>query len=120
MNARFAKAYVDGDVQHARMLDVIADAVDGDVDGWTVEAGGIEIDVRPNEDCRSRQHNTDPDDFVFFPFTLDIETVDEAADLDEFLRVISSVMRRLHSDGMRIVVACDWESQLPGGGRLGF
>lgn len=116
----FAKAYIDGDVKHATILNLVADAVDGDVHGWTVEANGIEIDVRPNDDFRSKGRRSDPDDFVYFPFTLDVEAVDAVVDLDGFLAVLSSLMQRLHSERMRVVAACDWESQLPGGGRLGF
>jgi len=116
----FAKVYVDTSLEHDRLLQVTADAVFGTVDDWTILADGVEIDVRPNDDFRSAYCTIDPDDFLYFPFALDVESVTEAITIDSFIALLSEVMNRLHVRGMRVVVACDWEGRLPGSGRLGF
>ncbi len=120
MVARFAKAYVDGGLDRTSVLELVAKAVNGSIDGWTIEASGIEIDVDRNENICRGPAKVESDDFIYFPLALDIEAVSDSVDLDKFLRVISSLMEGLHSKGIRVVVACEWESRLPGRGRLGY
>ena len=115
----FAKAYVDGNIEHAALLQLVAGAVAGDADGWTVVAETAEIDVLANDDARSNRQEDNLDDFVYFPYALDIEAAATPVPLDDFIKIVSSVMIRLEKEGLRVVVACDWEERLPGGGRLG-
>ncbi len=120
MNELYAKVYVDQGVKHDDLISIVADAVGGEASRWTVEAPGLEIDVRPNDDHRSPQRTLDADDFVYFPFALDVEAVNDGVSVEAFVGLLSKLMLNIRSAGPRLVVACDWESELPGEGRLGF
>lgn len=120
MDDLFAKFYVDTTLDHGRLLAAVARILGGEVSRFTVESPVVEADVRPNDDHRSPQRASAPDDFVYFPFTLDVEPAGGGTDLDAFLAAISAIMVGLAEADMRVVVACDWEDRLPGGGRLGF
>lgn len=120
MEDLFAKLYVDTSLEHGSLLATVARILDGEVADWTVESQVIEADVRPNDDYRSPERASSPDDFVYFPYTLDVEPSGSGPGLEAFLQEVSKVMLGLSDSGMRVVVACDWEDRLPGGGRLGF
>jgi hypothetical protein len=120
MEDLFAKFYVDTSQSHEALLDSVARILNGEVNDWTVESQVIEADVRPNDDYRSPERASSPDDFVYFPYTLDVELTDGGQGLQAFLDEVSKVMIGLWDSGMRVVVACDWEDRLPGGGQLGF
>ena len=120
MNTLFAKFYVDTSWQHASVLGGVAKILDGEVVRWTVETKVVEVDVRPNVDYRLPGRMSSPDDFVYFPYTLDVEAVAAGVELKTFLAAVAMLMIGLANLEMRLVVACDWETQLPGNGRLGF
>ena len=120
MEDLFAKFYVDSSLEHGSLLATVARILDGEVDNWTVESQVVEADVRPNDDYGSPEGASSPDDFVYFPYTLDVEPVAGDTKLQAFLGAISKIMVGLADSGMRVVVACDWEDRLPGRGRLGF
>jgi hypothetical protein len=120
MSELYAKLFVDTRMGHADILKTTADAVKGQLQQWTIEAADVEIDVRPNDDYNSPQRALAPDDFLYFPFALDVEASSDAVPLKRFLDVLSQLMQQFATAGMRVVVACDWEDDLPGGGRLGF
>jgi hypothetical protein len=120
MDELFATFYVDSSRPYAGVLQAVAKVLDGEVARWTVETEFLEVDVRSNDDYRSPQRASSPDNFLYFPYTLDVEAVGGNVGLDPFLAAVSKLMIGLAGLGMRVVVACDWEEQLPGRGRLGF
>ena len=120
MSELYAKLFVDTSADHAALLRVVRDCTNGVQDDWTIVSSSVEAEVRPNDDSRLPARDDSPDDFVYFPFTIDIEPVNAGCGLDEFLKGISTIVVGLAQSGMRVVAACDWEDALPGGGRLGF
>jgi hypothetical protein len=119
MEDLFAMLYVDTSLDHRSLLESVARFLDGEVADWTVESQAIEADVRPNDDYRSPERASSLNDFVYFPYTVDVESVGSTG-LEAFLGAISKIMFGLAGSRMRVVVACEWEDRLPGGGRLVF
>jgi hypothetical protein len=56
---------------------------------------------------------------VYFPYTVEVVTDGDPGAPSTYLGFVGGLMRKLHADGMQVVAACDWESDLPGNGRLG-
>jgi len=97
----------------------VSAAVAGRIEVGTVVGAGCEIDARSNDDYSPEVLQRDPTDFVYFPYTVEIEAASEGMGLKRYLGVVATVMEALAGSGMRVVAACDWEDRLPGGGRLG-
>ncbi len=103
------------------LLSSVADACNGRIvgNGWTIAAGEYEIDVRPNDDSSDDLRRLHPGNFLYFPYTVEV-VVDRDRDVtSEYVSFVGFLMDWLHAQGMQVVAACDWESDLPGGGRLG-
>lgn len=120
MSELYTKLFVRSERAHPDLLALVADACDGKVEeGWTVVAGEYEIDVRPNDDATGEAQREHPGDFLYFPYTVEVVTDVNACETADYIDFVGSLMNRLHSEGMQVVAACDWENELPGGGRLG-
>lgn len=112
----YSKLYILTTDSHAELLECLAAATGGSIDGWTVVAQGYEIDVRPNR-VAPELVGTD-NVFLAFPFTAEIVANGRPLGLDEFLAHVARLMKYLHERQMGVVAACDWEERLPGGGGL--
>lgn len=67
---------------------------------------------------RSNLENSSPDDFLQYPYAIEVFADGKAVSLEEYLGFVSRLMTTLYDKGMDVVVACDWEERLPGGGKL--
>lgn len=120
MSDLYAKMFVSTARTRAELLAVVAKALDGARRGSTVVTPECEADVRGNDDYSPEALGADPTDFVYFPYTVEIFSSGEDPRIDAFLETASFLMNHLFSAGMKVVVACDWEDQLPGRGKLGL
>lgn len=117
----YTKLFVQSQVSHEELLSLVARTCGGNVEaGWTVVAGDYEMDVRPNEDSTEAARHEHPGDFIYFRYTVEVVTESDSDAPAAYLGFVSSLMQKLHSEGMQVVAACDWEGDLPGGGRLGI
>jgi hypothetical protein len=114
----YSKIFVKGDCTHAELLSLVAHALPGMIDDWTVVGNDCEVDVRPNEDYSPEALESAPTDFVYFPYT--VEVVSTCVECTDHVRTVSALMRAIHDRGMPVVTASDWENTLPGKGRLGI
>ena len=114
----FSKIFVKGDCTHAALLSLVAEALPGEIDDWTVVGDDCEVDVRPNEDHSPEALRRDPTDFVYFPYT--VEVASTGAGCTDHVHRVAVLMQAMHERGMQVVTASDWESELPGKGRLGI
>lgn len=101
------------------VVSAVAAAVSGRSELGTVTGMGCELDVRTNDDYSGQSLARDPSDFVYFPFTVEVEAARNNMPVDSYLSVVGRVMEALAISGMQVVAACDWEERLPGRGRLG-
>jgi len=116
----YTRLFVDGRSPLAGVLATVTASVSGRVESGTVFGAGCALDARTNDDYSSQALQRDPADFVYFPYTVEIEAAGERMSLKQYLGVVGTVMQALAGAGMRVVAACDWEDRLPGRGRLGL
>ena len=121
MSELYSKLFVQTPRSHPDLLTFVASASKGTVDdGWTVVSGLYEMDVRPNDESTEEAHRAHPGDFLYFPYTVEVVTESIAGETSDYVQFVASLMKQLYADGMQVVAACDWEDELPGGGRLGI
>ena len=104
----FCKLYVDGPLDRADLLSMLQKASGGVVDGRTLYARTYELDVSRNDEFDPRQ----PENFLFFPFLIDIEPKIDAP-RTEFVTDVGRLLQSLESSGIRAVASCDFEDELP-------
>jgi hypothetical protein len=91
-------------------------AVGGTMRGHTVNAGMFEVDVIGNDD-RPRGAVDPEDEFLFFPYLVEVEWLDRATSTAEMVAGITTILRELDRLGAEYVTAADFEHELPRGGR---
>jgi hypothetical protein len=69
-----------------------------------------EIDVRSNEEWDIMRVQ-DANEFLFYRFYADIEPV-VGADFEDYLRLVTSIVRELQASGCAAVPACDFEDSI--------
>ncbi len=116
----YTELFVNAPSDLGTLVSKVASAVSGTVDLDTVTGMACEMDVRKSDDYSPEMLARDPSDFIYFPYTVEIEPVRSDLDLERYLAVVGSVMESLARTGMQVVAACDWENRLPGRGRLGL
>lgn len=119
MEELYTKLFVSSERSYGDLLAFVADACGGKVEGGTVVFGVYEMDVRPNDEGTEGARRSHPGDFLYFPFTVEVVTEGDPDKAVSYVDFVGSLMNKLHVEGMKVVAACDWESDLPGGGRLG-
>jgi hypothetical protein len=106
----------DRDVQW--VMRYLADGLDGAVSVRTVTTPTIEVDVLRNGEYNRSRIGTSGDDFLYFPFMLDVSPANMTALKDEsFIEEVTRLLARLRLAGIRYVASCDFEQFLPDGGR---
>lgn len=107
--------FVDADYSFDDLCVWVAAAVEGTTERWTVTAPPLILDIEHNEYRRTGAR----DEFLRFPYVIAIQPIEMVElSLEEYLDRVGLLMEALAAGGMRVVAACDWEDQLPGGGRL--
>ena len=118
MSELYTKLFVRTDHSHAELLAQLAAALQGDVEGWTIALDDCEIDVRLNDEASASVRAQNADNFLYFPYTVEVVCDSVGGDVERYVSRVGSIMNTLHQAGMAVVAACDWEERLPGGGRL--
>ncbi len=109
----YCKVYVDSSAESSDLLAFIAGAVKGNVSLRAVENDLFEVTVFKNEDY-DKNKTTEIGGFVFYPYYLEIEPVDESVvSGEEYKRVVGYLLEALWGTGADAVAACDFEDELP-------
>lgn len=115
MSELFAKLFVRTERDLSSLISTVAEIVSGRVEPFGgVQAGNFELDVGANE----YRELTSEDDFMRFPYAIDVFVLSASVSEAEFVEFLSRAMRALHERRMQVVAACDWEESLPGRGKL--
>lgn len=109
----YCKVYVDSRNEGGDLLAFIAGTVKGNISLRTVGNDLFEVAVFKNEDY-DKNRTTEVGGFVFFPYYLEIEPVDESAvSSEEYKSLIGDLLEALWGTGADAVAACDFEDELP-------
>ncbi len=106
----YCKVYVDGNVSHASLITLISTLLDGRVERRSVSGTYFVADVFVNKQAK---FIAEPDDFVEWPFYLEIEP-DNAQNIDPqlYLNSLASLLSALNAKGLKVVPACGFENEL--------
>ncbi|WP_444929706.1 hypothetical protein ACJJIF_18230 [Microbulbifer sp. SSSA002] len=102
------KIFVNAKLSGDQLISWLLESFPGDIDGRTLITPLFEMDVISNEDFDKDKL----DDFVFYPFYLEIDASDEAEEVD-YISETGNLLRVLRSSDYAAVAACDFEEQLP-------
>jgi hypothetical protein len=75
----YCKIFINCDLTKNELIQTIAKLVKGSVNGWDIQASNCEIYVSKNKDFDEFQRHDYPDGFLFYPFYLDVEAIEDKA-----------------------------------------
>jgi hypothetical protein len=108
----YCKVYVDSNLESSDFLASIADVIKGNVSLRTVSNDLLEVSVFSNKDY-DRIRSGEVDGFVFYPYYLEIEPIDEVTVNSEVYKMsIDNLLKVLWGMGADAVAACDFEDEL--------
>lgn len=101
------------------LLTLIEQVTGGTKQGFVVTHEGVEFEVRNNprrkgvaSDELERLESSSKNGFVYTPYTVEAEPIDEAMALSEFVAVVRPVIETLRSIGFSVHVSSDLETEL--------
>lgn len=99
------------------LFKIVASSTPGNHGRSSIVAQPYVLDLARNP-YQSGLEGSDSGDFLQYPYTLEVFADSKDVSLEEYLGFVGRLMTALHGKGMDLVVACDWEARLPGGGKL--
>jgi hypothetical protein len=100
------------------LLDVVTSLAIGRRERRTVTREPYKLYVRPNDYRLQQDAGSRADDFLQYPYTVDILADSNDVHLEDYLGFVGQLLVALHAKEMDVVTACDWEDRLPGKGKL--
>lgn len=108
----YCKVYVACDLNHDKLISLIGDLTNGEINIQTIESSPLIIDVMSNEDF-DRALMGDQDGFVYFPYYLEIDSIDgESIDSQNYKSILNQLLRALRDHGAQTVPSCSYEDEL--------
>jgi hypothetical protein len=105
--------FVDADVRCERLAAQVAGAMRGVSDRCgSITAEWCAIDVRTNDDFHRRKRRDQPDGFLHFRFSLEIEPLANAP-RERYVAAVATLLESLWATGYAAAAACDFEDELP-------
>ncbi|EDN67695.1 conserved hypothetical protein [Beggiatoa sp. PS] len=108
----YCKVYVNTKMSQEMLLDFIANNFNGYIELRTVYSPFFEADVFKNEDADPLKAIFPDDGFLYYPYYLEIEPVDNIEQAS-YIAFIARLLSALWKMGAKAVAACDFEEELP-------
>lgn len=106
----YCKVYLDGVSDLNVIKTLLVEAVGSPIEGRTMQTSELLIDIFDN---RSAGPPASLDDFVRWPFYLEIEPRNnDDAELDSFLEKLAEVLKIIVGKGLRAIPSCAFEERL--------
>ncbi len=112
LNDLYCHMYVESDGSRQELSEVIAQAINGTLENFTVVLPLIEVDIRKNKDFDEALRKEFPDGFLYFRYSLDIDA-SPGQTLENQIKMVADILEHLWSRGYPAVAACDYEDELP-------
>jgi hypothetical protein len=114
------KLFLQSDMPRPALAEILAHAAQGRVEGNSMVGATFEINVRLNDDFDPLRLEA-PDDFVYFPYFLDIEA-SSGQTRESHIALVTRLLECLWAERIMAAAACDFEDELPhnGGYRAGW
>lgn len=105
----YCKVYLDATFSVASVRELMATLTEGTLKGRSIFSKELMIDVFEN---KTKSADYPPNDFVQWPFYLEIEPSGDNISFDTYLSALASVLRGLQAQDIRVTPSCDFEDQL--------
>jgi hypothetical protein len=115
-NGTDAVIYLRTDISLGDLAQRLSRALDGTIRGHTVEVDDFDVDLIGNDERASGPVDT-ADEFLFYPYLVEIEWRDRTTSADGMVTAVTSILRELDRIKAEYVTAADFEDRLPRGGR---
>jgi hypothetical protein len=107
MDYDYCKLYIQADISHSDLKNAVAQVLDSDIEGRTVETSALSLDV-----CINKESDPDRQErIVHWPFYLEVEAV-VPDDGIGFVAAVQSLIDGLKLLGMRVRASCNFEDKL--------
>lgn len=101
------------------LLALIEQATGGTKQGFLLAHKDVEFEVRNNprrkgvaEDELERLESNPENGFVYSPYTIEVEPIDEQMDSSNFVSVVRPVIETLRNSGFSVHISSDLEAEL--------
>lgn len=107
----YCKIFIDSELEYERLFILIENCVAGYKETINyITTDWCEICVQQNEEFSSEQYSRNCNDFIYWPYYLDIEPRD--INKGDYIRYITNLIDRLRKHCKGIVIACDFEDEI--------
>ena len=110
---QYGKIFINTSLARDELIAIMARIVDGQITRRTIEGAGLIIDVIKNEDFNQELAVRGTDEFIRFPFYLDVEPQHSGMPDSAFKEAIRRLLSGLREAGLMFVTAADFEDELP-------
>lgn len=111
-NNLYCKVYLSSELEIEELYQCINCKVLGKLEPIrTIKTNWGEIDLRKNSDFNPEQLKSDPEDFVFWQYYLDIVPEKEVEE-SNYISQIAKLLDELSSESIKVVASCDFEDDL--------
>lgn len=116
-DALFCRMYVDANLDPEGMVEAVHGTIGGMKRDATIMTRDTTVHVRVNKDNDVDVREKEPDNFLYFAYSFEIEPSDYA-DRAPYLKRVADLVKGLWDQGHRAVASCDFEDELPWGGGI--
>ena len=108
----YCKVFVQGVTDRNGLIQLVAQILEGQVERRTVEGSGLSVDVNKNEYCDPQAASRGDEQFINFPFYLDLEPIGGIKSDESYIAGVEFFLDGLRAAGQTFVTACDFEDEL--------
>lgn len=107
----YCKIYLSSEKQIEELYLMINDILTGELEPIrTIKTEWGELDLRYNSDFDAERLKKNVDDFIFWPYYLDIEPNNGIEQM--YIEKIAMLINHLKSKNIKVIASCDFEDEL--------
>ncbi|SFT02848.1 hypothetical protein [Marininema halotolerans] len=109
--------FVDTDMDTDQLLNLLINKSNG-IPGYlqSMSTDSYEIDLSTNDDFdQIKRHTEETDSFLYFRYCAEVDIVEGYLE-SMYIKEIGELLQSLYSTGFRVVLACEFEEELPNKG----
>ena len=80
--------------------------------GYSMEGNYFQIAIEPNDSFEKTKAYIE-NDFVYFPFLIEVEPTHDATDAKQYIEMLSLLISAIRLAGCTVVAACGFEDEIP-------
>ena len=107
----YCKIFIDSELEYKDLFTLIENSIAGHKEAVTyISSDWCEVCVQKNKEFNIEQYSRNCNDFIYWPYYLDIEPKD--VNKGDYIRSIANLIDRLRVHCKGIIIACDFEDEI--------